>query len=81
MHDGVPNKSPVTDYSARNSSSLRLRGTDNGGPHYTSNFRSDHPSGGQFAFADGSVRLVLEAMDMSRIAVYPPFRGRSCRIP
>ncbi len=35
-----------------------------GGPHMTPNFRSDHPGGGNFLFADGSVHFVQEGIDM-----------------
>jgi prepilin-type processing-associated H-X9-DG protein len=34
------------------------------GNHWTSNFRSDHPGGCQFLFADGSVQLLQEQIDM-----------------
>jgi prepilin-type processing-associated H-X9-DG protein len=35
-----------------------------GGPHMTPNFRSDHPGGGNFLMADGSVHFVVEEIDM-----------------
>lgn len=35
------------------------------GLHTTSGFRSDHPQGANFLFADGSVRRVSEAIDLS----------------
>ena len=34
------------------------------GPHSTANFRSDHPGGVQFLFADGSVHFLAETIDM-----------------
>ncbi|MGE4137134.1 MAG: DUF1559 domain-containing protein, partial [Pirellulales bacterium] len=35
-----------------------------GGPHTTSNYRSDHPGGCNFLFADGSVHFLDETIDM-----------------
>ncbi|HEY2841357.1 MAG TPA: DUF1559 domain-containing protein [Pirellulales bacterium] len=35
----------------------------NGGQHMVSNFRSPHPSGGNFLLADGSTRFILETID------------------
>ena len=35
-----------------------------GGPHLTPNFRSDHPGGGSFLFADGSVHFLREDIDL-----------------
>ena len=35
-----------------------------GGPHTASNFRSDHPTGGNFLFADGSVHFFHESIDL-----------------
>ncbi len=41
------------------------RGTQTqGGPHLAANFRSDHPGGGNFLFADGSVHFLLENIDL-----------------
>jgi prepilin-type N-terminal cleavage/methylation domain-containing protein/prepilin-type processing-associated H-X9-DG protein len=38
--------------------------TTSGGRHVTPNFRSDHPSGCNFLFADGSVHFLQEDIDM-----------------
>lgn len=35
-----------------------------GGTHYSSNYRSDHPGGANFLFADGSVHFLSETIDM-----------------
>ena len=34
------------------------------GTHMSPNFRSDHPGGGNFLFADGSVHFLHEDIDM-----------------
>ncbi len=64
------NKWPVTDsYMAlggdRASQQRDTRSSANGGLNSTSNFRSQHPSGGMFVLADGSVRFVSESIDMA----------------
>ncbi|MEX0613686.1 MAG: DUF1559 domain-containing protein [Pirellulales bacterium] len=41
------------------------RCSERGGPHHASNFRSDHPGGGQFLFADGAVHFLTESIDMT----------------
>jgi len=38
--------------------------TTSGGTHRTPNFRSDHPGGCHFLFADGSVHFLTETIDM-----------------
>ena len=37
----------------------------NGGPHWTSNFRSFHSGGANFVFCDGSTHFIAEAIDMA----------------
>jgi len=58
------NKNPVTDASADPNGQADCRASYEGGPHSTSNFRSEHEGGGHFLFGDGSVRLLSENMDM-----------------
>ena len=57
------NKSPVTNTILNTAAVLDCRSSLNGGPHATSNFRSDHPGGAQFLYCDGSVRFLLEDID------------------
>ncbi|WP_164102332.1 DUF1559 domain-containing protein [Candidatus Laterigemmans baculatus] len=64
------NKWPVTDsYMAlggdRRAQQRDTRSSANGGLNSTSNFRSQHPSGGMFLMADGSVHFVSETIDMT----------------
>lgn len=59
------NKRPVTDSFWGDAPTIDdCRSSDENGPHSTANFRSDHPGGGQFVFADGSVHFVSEQIDM-----------------
>jgi len=58
------NDNPVMEsYASTGPDLLDCRDGDNGGPHATSGFRSDHTGGGLFLFADGRVQFVSESID------------------
>jgi hypothetical protein len=58
------NKSPVTDTYIAISGLSDCRSSLQGGPHGTSNYRSAHPGGGNFALTDGSCRFESDAVDL-----------------
>lgn len=60
------NKNPVTHSMAdqRTGKITDCRASFDGGPHFTSNFRSAHSGGGHFLFADGSVQWINDNIDM-----------------
>ncbi|MBI2823686.1 MAG: DUF1559 domain-containing protein [Planctomycetia bacterium] len=65
------NKNPVTHTMADErcieiaSCATACTSSYDGGPHVTSNFRSQHPSGGHFLMADSSVQWLNETIDMN----------------
>jgi len=65
------NKDPVTDTMIDCTALTDCRSSTDGGPHRTSNFRSNHKGGANFLFADGAVRFVSEDIEM------PLYRGLS----
>jgi len=58
------NKNPVTDSMIDTSAQSDCRSSADGGPHRTSNFRSDHAGGAHFLMLDGSVQFINERIDM-----------------
>ncbi len=58
-----PNKRPVTASFIDIGGLADCRSSEEGGPHSAPNFRSDHPGGAQFLFADGSARLLADTID------------------
>ena len=58
------NKWPVTSTLLISSSQDDCRSSFSGGPHTMSNFRSDHPGGGNFLHCDGSVSMIVEDIDL-----------------
>ena len=58
------NKRPVTDSWIDITALGDCRASTEGGTHSTANFRSDHPGGGNFLYADGSVRFLSESIAM-----------------
>jgi len=73
-----PNKCPVTDTYGSIANITNCTSSLSGGPHATANFRSDHPGGLQFLFADGSVQFLAETID---VQVYRCLSTIAERIP
>ena len=59
------NKRPVTNTILSAAAVTDCRSSEAGGPHNTSNFRSDHPGGAQFLFCDGAVHYLNEGIEMA----------------
>lgn len=59
-----PNKNPITDTMQDTSDLDDCRCSLNGGPHSTSNFRSDHGGGAYFLFGDGRVEFIDDNIEI-----------------
>jgi prepilin-type processing-associated H-X9-DG protein len=69
------NKRPVTDTFFSVVHVLNCKSSLDGGPHSTSNFRSDHAGGGNFLYGDGSVQFVEEGIDMAAYRAASTIQG------
>lgn len=69
------NKMPVTDTAVHLPSLTDCRSSDEGGLHSTSNFRSVHPGGCHFLFADGSATLLSDSIDMKSYQALSTIQG------
>ena len=70
------NKSPVTGTLVEESAIFDCRSSTNGGPHSSSNFRSDHPGGALFLLCDGSVHFFSAEIEPRQFRAFIDLRGR-----
>jgi prepilin-type processing-associated H-X9-DG protein len=69
------NKNPVTDSVHDVANTFNCTPSFQGGPHWVTNFRSFHPGGANFLFADGGVRWVKETIAMPTYRALSTIQG------
>jgi len=71
------NKYPVTDTNIDSGGAFDpdCRSSEEGGEHSTSNFRSDHPSGCNFLYADGSIHFLNAGIDIATYRALSTVQG------
>jgi prepilin-type processing-associated H-X9-DG protein len=69
------NKVPVTDSVHDVSQTFNCTPSFQGGPHWVTNFRSFHPGGANFLFADSSVRWVSQSIAMPTYRALSTIQG------
>jgi prepilin-type N-terminal cleavage/methylation domain-containing protein/prepilin-type processing-associated H-X9-DG protein len=69
------NKYPVTDSYFDEANFDSFQPSWNGGTHWASNFRSQHPAGAQFVFCDGSVHFLPSSIDMTTYRALSTMQG------
>lgn len=69
------NKTPVTDSYYKVSSHTDCRASIDGGPHWTTHFRSYHPGGANFLLCDASVQYLSETIDTTAYRALSTIQG------
>jgi prepilin-type processing-associated H-X9-DG protein len=69
------NKVPVTDAVHDKADTFNCTPSFLGGPHWCTNFRSFHPGGANFLFADGSVRWKSQTIAMPTYRALSTIQG------
>jgi prepilin-type processing-associated H-X9-DG protein len=69
------NKVPVTDSVHAKEQTFDCTPSFRGGPHWCTNFRSFHPGGANFLYADGSVRWKSQTIAMTTYRALSTIQG------
>jgi len=70
------NCAPSLDYDGPAPSADNPNAVAGSSAHATSNFRSDHPGGGNFLFADGAVRFIQDGIDLNTYRALSTIQGQ-----